>query len=99
LGVPATLLIGVINAAGGGILRDVLSREEPLIFKPGQFYALAALAGAACFVSLAVFGEVSATVSAGAAIGFTFLLRMLTIRFKWRTRPLVSEPVEPDFHG
>jgi hypothetical protein len=50
-------------------------------------------------VSLAVFGEVSATVSAGAAIGFTFLLRMLTIRFKWRTRPLVSEPVEPDFHG
>jgi uncharacterized membrane protein YeiH len=99
LGVPAALLIGVINAAGGGLLRDVLSREEPLIFKPGQFYALAALAGAACFVSLAVLGGVSATASAGAAIGFTFLLRMLTIRFKWRTRPAASEPVEPDFHS
>jgi uncharacterized membrane protein YeiH len=97
LGVPAALLIGVINAAGGGLLRDVLAREEPLIFKPGQFYALAALAGAACFVCLAVYAGVSVTVSAGAAIGFTFLLRMLTIRFKWRTRPVASESVEPDF--
>jgi hypothetical protein len=46
-----------------------------------------------------VLGGVSATASAGAAIGFTFLLRMLTIRFKWRTRPAASEPVEPDFHS
>ena len=28
LGVPAALLIGVINAAGGGLLRDVLARES-----------------------------------------------------------------------
>ena len=38
-------LVGCVNAVGGGVLRDVLVREEPLIFKPGEFYALAALAG------------------------------------------------------
>src|SRR6516162_8220948 len=35
-------LVGVINAVGGGVLRDVLTREEPVLFKPGQFYATAA---------------------------------------------------------
>jgi uncharacterized membrane protein YeiH len=88
LGVPAALLIGVVNAAGGGLLRDVLAREEPLIFKPGQFYALAALAGAVSFVGLAVFAGIDASWSAVIAIAFTFLLRLLAIRFEWRTRPV-----------
>lgn len=88
LGVPAALLIGVVNAAGGGLLRDVLAREEPLIFKPGQFYALAALAGAVSFVGLAVFAGVDATAAAAIAIALTFLLRLLAIRFEWRTRPV-----------
>lgn len=32
---PAAILVGVINPVGGGVLRDLLSREEPLILKPG----------------------------------------------------------------
>ena len=46
LAVPAALLVGVINAAGGGLLRDIITGEEPLVFKPGQFYVLTAVAGA-----------------------------------------------------
>ena len=38
LAIPACIFVGVVNAAGSGIIRDVLVREEPLIFKPGQFY-------------------------------------------------------------
>jgi uncharacterized membrane protein YeiH len=34
---PAAVLVGVINAAGGGLLRDVITNEEPLVFRPGQF--------------------------------------------------------------
>ena len=49
LAVPAAILVGVVNAAGGGLLRDILTREEPLVFKPGQFYVLTALAGAVTF--------------------------------------------------
>ena len=37
----AALLVGVCNAVGGGLVRDVLVRVEPLMLKPGQLNALA----------------------------------------------------------
>lgn len=43
--VPACL-IGATAGIGGGVLRDVLLREVPVVLRPGV-YALAALAGAA----------------------------------------------------
>jgi hypothetical protein len=39
----------------GSLLRDVLVREEPLVFKPGQFYLVAAVFGCCLFVGLAIF--------------------------------------------
>jgi uncharacterized membrane protein YeiH len=47
------VLVGLCNAVGGGMLRDILTREEPLMFKPGQLYVLAALGGCLTFVLLA----------------------------------------------
>ncbi|MEO6876827.1 MAG: TRIC cation channel family protein [Opitutaceae bacterium] len=85
LAVPAALLVGVINAVGGGLLRDILTREEPLVFKPGQFYVLTAFAGAVTFVFLTVELEVPATRAAFTAIALTFVFRALTIVFNWRT--------------
>jgi uncharacterized membrane protein YeiH len=37
-GLPAgaAVLVGVVNAVGGGVLRDVLVREEPLVFRPSE---------------------------------------------------------------
>lgn len=92
---PAAVLVGVINAAGGGLLRDVLTREEPLVFRPGQFYVLTAVAGAVTFVSLGVREEIPATVAAFVAIAVTFVFRVLTIVFNWRTTPL-ARPGEQD---
>ena len=85
LAVPAAILVGVINAAGGGLLRDILTREEPLVFKPGQFYVLTAFGGSVAFVFLSVYLEIPATKAALAAIALTFVLRVLTIAFNWRT--------------
>lgn len=87
---PAAILVGVINAVGGGVLRDLLSREEPLIFKPGQFYMLTALAGAVTFVFCSVTLEMSANLAAIAAVVLTFVFRALTITFNWRTAPVSS---------
>lgn len=86
----AALLVGVLNATGGGLLRDVLAREEPFVFKPGEFYLLVALAGAVAFWLLLRYGHQSATHAAAIAIGLTFILRLLTVRFKWRTRAIVE---------
>jgi uncharacterized membrane protein YeiH len=88
LAVPAAILIGVINASGGGLLRDIITREEPLVFKPGQFYVLTALAGAVTFVFCSVTLDLEATPAAIAAVAVTFVFRVLTIVFNWRTAPV-----------
>jgi uncharacterized membrane protein YeiH len=87
----AAIIVGAVNAAGGGLLRDVLAREVPLLFKPGQFYALTAVLGAAVFVSLSLSERMDVQHAAFVAIGSTFLLRLLAIRFDWRTPPVVWE--------
>jgi len=38
--------VGLCNAVGGGLIRDILVREEPIMFKPGQLYVLARWAAA-----------------------------------------------------
>lgn len=95
LAVPAAILVGVINASGGGLLRDILTREEPLVFRPGQFYVLTAVAGAVTFVCLSVTLEVEGTAAASIAVAITFVFRVLTIVFNWRTTA-VAPPSEGD---
>jgi uncharacterized membrane protein YeiH len=88
LSVPAAVLVGVINAVGGGLLRDLLVRDEPLLFKPGQFYALAALAGCLLFVVLTVHFSIPAPRAGLYTVVFTLVVRVLAIEFNWRTKPL-----------
>ncbi len=87
---PAAILVGIVNAVGGGIMRDLITREEPLVFKPGQFYLLTALAGAVTFLFCSVTMEMSANRAAIAAVVLTFVFRTLTITLNWRTAPVAS---------
>ena len=96
LAVPAAILVGVINAAGGGLLRDILTREESLVFKPGQFYVLTAFGGSVAFVFLSVYLEIPATKAALAAIALTFVFRVLTIAFNWRTEAVSAVRILPE---
>src|SRR6185295_4853478 len=49
---PVAVLLGVVTGVAGGILRDVLTGEVPLVFQPQIYlYATAALIGAAAFVT------------------------------------------------
>ena len=90
LGVVASVLVGVINACGGGLLRDVIVRDEPLMLKPGQFYVLASVVGCGLFAYLTT-QEIMNSFQAGMiAIGVTFSFRLLAIRFNWRTTPVKS---------
>ena len=89
-GIPplAALLVGMCNAVGGGLLRDVLVREEPLVFKPGQLYSLAALGGCVLFVVMSYYYGVDTNYSAWTSMAVTLLLRLLAIRFNWTTKSL-----------
>ncbi len=82
---PAAIFVGVTNACGGGLLRDIITRDEPLMMKPGQFYVMASFLGSCLFVTLVRDTGLSTHVSALLAIGVTFLFRMLAIAFNWRT--------------
>jgi uncharacterized membrane protein YeiH len=87
---PAFLLGGV-TAVGGGCIRDVLSGRTPQIFERGELNAVAAAFAAAMFLvcySLHFSQEISTIV--GALCGFS--LRLLALRFKWKTRSVRREP-------
>jgi len=88
LSVPAAFLGGTLTSVGGGLMRDVLVREEPLLFKPGQFYAMAALIGCAIFLVQLHWNWTSPENAAIITIVAVFLLRTLAIRFNWRTTAL-----------
>ncbi len=48
----AAALMGTVTGAAGGVIRDVLTAEIPLILRRGQIYATAAIAGAALYLVL-----------------------------------------------
>lgn len=74
-GVPATgaVFMGVITAAFGGIARDVLCNEIPLILRR-EIYATAALAGAATYAGIASAGF-STMIATAAGFAVCFLIR------------------------
>lgn len=99
LSAPAAMLVGVVNACGGGVLRDILTRDEPLMFKPGEFYALAATLGAGLYALLVLELNIPAASAAWISIAATFVFRGLAMRFHWKTSPLqrraAAIPVPP----
>lgn len=86
LNVFPAAFVGLANAVGGGVLRDVLTRKETLILQPGQFYALAAATGTVVFVILAVWMRLPATEAAIWSIATTFVIRLAAVAFNWTTR-------------
>jgi len=92
LAVPACIFVGVINAVGGGLIRDVLVREEPLMFKPGQFYIIASVLGVSFFMLSAIFFQLPLVPCAISAIAITFVFRLLAIFFDWKTRSVLPPP-------
>jgi len=84
------VLMGTITGVAGGVLRDVLLGEIPLIFRPGRLYATAAIVGATLYVLLAAHG-VPSEVAALAGMAVIAGLRLGAIY--WRLElPAVRLP-------
>ena len=49
---PLAILMGTITGVAGGMVRDVLCAEIPLILRPGHLYASSAIAGTAVYLVL-----------------------------------------------
>ncbi|MEI7728883.1 MAG: trimeric intracellular cation channel family protein [Verrucomicrobiota bacterium] len=80
---PASAIaLGVITGVVGGMLRDVLTGEIPLVFRPQIYlYATASLAGAAVFVGLVTLFPLNPS-NALIGISIVLVLRLVAIRWK-----------------
>jgi uncharacterized membrane protein YeiH len=76
------VLCGVVSAVGGGVLRDVLARDEPILFRAETaVYAIPATAGSALVLAGSAAAAANATaVSVAAALG-VFLVRIVALRY------------------
>ena len=72
-------LLGVITSVFGGVLRDILCNEVPLIFH-SELYASAAWGGALLFIALQALGVPEAW-AAGAGMGAILLTRWAAVAF------------------
>ena len=84
------VLVGVINAVGGGVLRDILSGVEPRIYQPSQWYALISIGGSLLFLGLAVLAGLDMQLAAIIAMAIMIIIRAIVIVFDIRTRPAES---------
>jgi uncharacterized membrane protein YeiH len=76
-------ILGVITGVFGGVLRDVICNEIPMVFARTQLYATCALAGAWTYILLDHL-HAYAHWSLPAGVIVTFLTRMAAIRFDLR---------------
>jgi uncharacterized membrane protein YeiH len=85
------VLLGVITGVAGGILRDVLTGEVPMVFRPQIYlYATAALAGGTAFVVLHHWWPNQPAVTVVCA-GSILALRLVGIRLKLSLPVLESD--------
>lgn len=88
---PIAVIMGVTTGVAGGILRDLLIGEIPLVFRWEIYlYATAAFGGASCFVLLYQYNLADARSNAIVSTLVTLLLRLAGIR--WRIRLPVFRP-------
>ncbi len=89
---PGVVLVGVTNGVGGGILRDLLVGDTPSALKPGTIFVSGVILICLLFLLLTYAFGVSKEWAAWGMIALFFTIRMLSIRYDWRTRPVLQEP-------
>jgi len=88
-GVTAAIC-GMVTGVGGGVVRDLLAGQTPLIMR-GEIYATAALAGVAVYVSLDQLTGLPPVLASAAGMLMVFALRLGAIYGDWGLPALPGE--------
>lgn len=76
----AAIIMGMFSAVMGGVIRDTLINEIPLIFKK-EIYATACLGGAAVFVLLKLL-EIDDNINSFISVFIIILIRTIAVKYK-----------------
>lgn len=76
----AAIIMGMFSAVMGGVIRDTLINEVPLIFKK-EIYATACLSGASVFVLLKLF-HVDDNMNSFISVGVIILIRTFAVKYQ-----------------
>ena len=87
-------LIGMLTAIAGGMIRDVLANEIPLVMGPDELYAIPALLGAATYVAIDYFGPQWIAIAVGSTVAT--VLRLAGLAFHWPLPTGPRELINPD---
>jgi len=87
LGSPpiVAVMMGVVTGVFGGVLRDVILNEVPMVLRDGKPYALAALAGC-IFYLLVLAAGMPPAVANWVAAALIVVLRLAAWRLNWTIR-------------
>ena len=83
------MILGTVSACFGGVLRDILCNDIPIIFHK-EIYATACILGAAVYLFLNQF-EISQTVSMILAGAVIITIRILAVIFEWQLPSLYKK--------
>ena len=92
LSVTSSLFLGVVTCVGGGVVRDVLCRETPLLLLPGQPYTVVALFAGVIYMSALYTFHLSALAAELLAVGGASALRSFVA---WRGWVMPAPPNLP----
>ncbi|RLJ40822.1 putative membrane protein YeiH [Litoreibacter meonggei] len=88
---PIVLIMGISTGCFGGLMRDVVCNEVPLVLKQGELYVTCAFAGAGAAVGLLALGQPLPIALLGCAI-VTLALRTGSLAFGWSLPVYKSRP-------
>jgi len=88
---PIVVIMGMVTGCLGGLMRDVVCNEVPLVLKQGELYVTAAFAGSLGAALLTLVTDVELIILATCA-GATWALRAGSLAFGWRLPVYRSRP-------
>jgi len=92
-----SIIMGVITAVFGGVIRDVLINEVPLIFRK-ELYGMVCAAGGGLYIILVDSGVDTDTAGIICVVSI-FVLRALAIRYGWSVPVLRGRGFVHETHG
>lgn len=106
----AAIIVGLVNAIGGRLMRDTVMGRKRKNLVPGRMFGVASFFAIGIFLVLSEYLEVNVEIAAWSAIFTAFAIRMIAVKFDIKTKALkdyydpsaviidkVSEVVKPRF--